>query len=912
MQINLQRYVFFYILSIRRSYYFCRLLGILLLCLPVGGYAQTGDSPVGDSLAVGRSKKSVTRTMDSLVVSSVDTVGVSDTTKGESVGRVLAISPNALTDIVDYSAEDSIAFNIKERSATLYHGGKIHYQEMNLDADSIGIDFNKQTIRATSMRDTNGAIKGRPLFKQSADEYIADTITFNYSTKKGIIAGVITAEGDGFLHGNKVKKINDSVMYLNSGQYTTCNYAHPHFALNFTKSKMITGDRMVTGPAYITIEDVPTPLAVPFAFFPMTHGRASGILIPSYGWMNSRGYYLHNGGYYFALGQTLDLAITGDIYTNLSWALEANSNYYRRYKYRGNFDIRYGKTQEGLKGDPNTYQQYSDFKLTWKHQQDAKANPNSRFSADVNLQSRNYNRNTTVRSDYFTSTTTSSIAYSTQIGSSLSLAASLRESYNVQTGLINLQLPSISLNSVTFYPFRRKAMSGSYKWYENISMGYTMNAENNMTLQDSILFKPAMLNTFNYGVKHSIPVSLSVKVLKFFNWTNSVSYNARWHWSTIEKNYDAATDEVTIDTIRRFATNRDVSYSTSLTTRIYGMFNFRKGFLRAIRHVINPSVSFNYRPDFGNSKFGYWKEYTDNTGYVHRYSVFEQSLYGGPSDGRSGQVRFSIGNNLEIKVASPRDTNNETTKITLLENLTLAMSYDMAKDSLNWSDFSITGRTTLFKSLVLNYSGTFCPYVIDDKGRKYNRFLWKEEGRLFRTDRTNVSAQLSLSLNNNTFKKNGNDGKAATTPAGQNIVPPILQTPHNENPALMIGNYVDFSVPWNLSVNYTLSYVNTYVAAQYNYDKSFVQTLSLSGNFSLTDKWRFAFSSGYDFVNHGMSYTSIDIYRDLHCWEMRFNWVPFGYYKSWNFGINIKASSLRDVKYEKRRSYQDNQNYYLN
>ena len=821
-------------------------------------------------------------------------------------GVLLPLSPNALTDIVDYKAKDSIALNIKEKTAFLYSKGDVKYQKMALQADAIDVDFNRQTMHASSTTDSAGHVVGRPFFKQDDAEYMADTITFNYNTKKGIICGIITQEGDGYLHGHKIKKMNDSVMFLSSGQYTTCNYTHPHFAINFSKSKIISGDKLLTGPAYLTIEDVPTPLAIPFAFIPMTHGRSSGILIPSYGWMDSRGYYLRNGGYYFAINDQMDLSLLGEIYTNLSWAAEAKSNYYRRYKYKGNVDFRYGITKEGLEGDPNTYRKYSDFKFHWQHAQDAKANPHSRFSADVNLQSRNYNRNTTNSNDYFTSTTTSSISYTAQLGNAFNLAASMRESFNAQTGLMNLKLPSISLNSITFYPLRRKSPNGAYRWYENISMSYGLNAENNITTQDSAIFSQQTLDRMQYGIQHSIPISGSIKLLKFFNWTNSIAYNERWHWSSIEKRYDSVSNTVSIDTIQGFKANRDVSFSSSLSTRIYGMFMFKRGFVKAIRHVINPSVSFSYRPDFGSDRFGYWKQYTDNTGYVHRYSIFEQSLYGGPADGKSGIVRFNVGNNLEVKVASPRDTTGETKKITLLENLNLAMSYDLAKDSLNWSDFVISGRTTLFKSLILNYSGTFCPYEIDSEGRKHNKLLIETQHRLFHRSNSNYSAQLSLNINGNTFKKEGSSKKNE----GQMILPPIMQSPYNENPVLLMGNYVDFSVPWNLSLNYTLSYVNKYVSQLYHYQHDVVQTLSITGNFNLTEKWKVVFSTGYDFMNRGMSYTSIDIYRDLHCWEMRFNWVPFGYYKSWNFAINIKAPALKDLKYEKRHSYLDNKGYY--
>ena len=835
-----------------------------------------------------------------------DSISVADSVKKDSVSSELPLSTNAMEDILKYKAKDSVAFNLDNRRAFIYNEGEVHYQDMELKADAMSVDFNTNLIRASGVEDSNGHTLGKPYFKQGDAEYSADTIAFNYDTKKGIIHGVITQEGEGFLHGQKIKKVNDSVMYLSKGQYTTCNYAHPHYAINFTKSKLIMNDKIVTGPAYISIEDVPTPLAVPFAFFPLTHDRASGFLMPSYGWMNNQGYYLKDIGWYFAINDRFDLALTGDIYTNLSWAAEAKSNYYKRYKYKGNVDIRYGITREGIRGDSNTYNKYSDFKITWRHDQDPKANPNSRFSADVNLQSRNYSKNTTNRNDYFNSTTTSSISYSTKLGSYFNLALAARESFNAQTGLMNIKLPSISLSSVTIYPFRRKAPTGSYKWWENIQFSYQLNAENNVSAQDSELFKKAILNKMQYGIQQSIPLSLSVKVFKYFNWTNSISYNERWHFSTIRKDYDPATSSLVIDTVWGFRTNRDVSFSTSLSTRIYGMFNFKHGWLKALRHVINPSLSLNYRPNFGSDKLGWWKQYTDATGYVHRYSIFEQSLYGGPADGRSGMVRLNIGNNLEIKVGKWHST-EDFKKVTLLENLNLAMSYDIARDSLNWSDFTVTGRTTLFRTLVLNYSGSFCPYVIDSLGNKHNQFLVKTEHRLFRTDNSTWSAQLSWSFNPNTFKKK-KEGEQIKNQG--HAVRPTLLSPYNDNPALFVGEYVDFSVPWNISLSYTFSYVSRYVAAQYGLNHEVVQSLSVSGNFSITKNWKVAFSTGYDFVNKGLSYTSIDIYRDLHCWEMRFNWTPFGYYKGWNFVINIKAPSLRDVKYEKKKNYQDNQGYY--
>ncbi len=838
---------------------------------------------------------------------------------------LLQLSPNAITDIIHYKAVDSVAINLDTRQATLYKEGDIHYDGMELKADEVVVDFNRQTLKARGVPDSTGQYAGRPYFKQDDAEYYADTLTFNYSTKKGIVSGVLTQEGDGYLHGARVKMVSDSVMFLSSGQYTTCNYAHPHFAINFSHSKLITGSMILTGPAYVSIRDVPTPLALPFAFFPLVKGRSSGIIVPSYGWMNGRGYYLKDGGYYWAVNDNMDLTFLAELYTNISWKGEVRSNYYKRYRYKGSVDISYGRYRQGLKEDTAQYNVFSDFKVAWRHDQDAKANPHSRFSANVNLQSRNYNKTTTNSNDYFNSTTTSSMSYNTQLSAFLNLSAAFNESFNSQTGLMNLKLPTVSLSSITFYPFRGKNATGSNKWYQNISMSYVMNGGNNLSVQDTNLLKRSVLSKMQYGISHRIPVQSSVKVLRFFNWTNNISYNERWHWSTIRKSIDSATQALKIDTVRGFRANRDFSFSSSLGTRIYGMFNFRLPHFKALRHVINPSVNFSFRPDFGNEKLGFWKSYTDSTGYVHRYSIFEQSLYGGPADGKSGMLGFSIGNNLEAKfkplrlkrshaadtaALSEEEEEEELKKIVLIENLTVAMNYDLSKDSLNWSDLTVNGRTTLFRGLMLNYSGNFIPYEVDSAGRKHSQLLWNTRRKLFQRNNSTWSVQLSWSLSNETFRRKDDNGRPVRS-NNVELLSPILQSPYDFNPGLLAGNYVDFSMPWSLSFNYTLSYVSTYVASQYNFSSNVVQSLGISGNVSLTDHWRISFSSSYDFVNKGFSYTSLDIYRDLHCWEMRFNWVPFGYYRSWNFIVNIKASSLKDIKYEKRQSYQNNENYSL-
>ena len=850
-------------------------------------------------------KKHIPDTLSSVKVVVNDSLKYSnDTIDVDTLGEI-PLSSNAITNMIKYKAQDSIAMEPNGKHAFIYKKGIIDYQDLKLKADNISVDFDKQILCAQGAPDSAGKIGGKPIFKQGDTEYHAEKIIYNINTQKGIINGVITQEGEGFLHGNKVKKLNDSIMCLNSGMFTTCNHADPHFAIKFTKSKLITNDKIVTGPAYLSIGDVPTPLVVPFAFFPFTKGRSSGLIIPSYGWANNRGFYLRGGGYYFAINDYIDLLLAGDIYTNLSWAINPKTNYYKRYKYKGAVDLRYERTKLGIKGT-ELYSEFGDFKLSWTHQQDPKANPNSRFSANVNLVSRNYSKWTSNTNDYFNSTTNSSIAYSTTLGDYFNLSANLGESYNINTRIVELKLPSVSLSSSQFYPFRRKNQQGSYKWYENISVSYVMNASNNITTFDSLLLKPDLFKAMKNGISHNIPVSRTVKVLKDLNWTNKITYNERWHWSTIRKDIDPMSNMLVVDTINGFESNRDATFNSSLNTRLYGMFNFKKGYVKAIRHVIKPSLSFNYRPDFGNPAFGFWQSYTDTLGMEYKYSIFEQSLYGGPSYGKTGNIGFSVSNNLEMKVASEKDTVNGVKKIVLIEDLTVGMSYDMAKDSLNWSSLTVTGRTTLFKSLVINYSGYFIPYALDEQGNMTNQFLWEKEKKFFKRKNSQWNMQLNWTLNSNTFK---NEDNVQATP---NTIPTnaTLQSPFN-NPNQMLGSVVDFSVPWNLSIAYTLSFISQYYANIMAYESDVVQTISLRGDLNLTKNWKIAFTTGYDFEAKMMSYTSIDIYRDLHCWEMRFNWVPFGYYKSWNFTINVKAGMLQDLKYNMRNSYQDNQDYIL-
>ena len=723
---------------------------------------------------------------------------------------------------------------------------------------------------------------------------------YNFDTKQGLISNVFTKESDGYLHGEKVKKKDDRTMYISSGMFTTCdNEDHPHFGISFSKAKAITDDKIVTGPAWFSLMEIPLPVGIPFAYFPFTDGKKSGFLMPSYGNAANRGYYLRNIGWYFAINDYIDLALRGDIYTNLSYALNISSSYVKRYKYRGSIEFRYEDNHTGLKNTPS-YSSSSDFKFRWTHSQEAKSHPYRTFSANVNLVSSKFNQYTTNVSDYFNNTTTSSIAFSTRFGSAWSFTANLGESYNINSGAISLDLPSMTLSSIQFYPFRKKKSSGKRKWYEDISFSYRANLINTIDTYDSLLTSSDLIKNFRNGIMHSIPISSNVKILKYLNWTNSISYTERWYTNSLSKTYNPETDLIDKDTIYGFIANRNANFTSSINTRLYGMFTFKKGFIKAVRHVINPSISFNYTPDFSEPSLGFYDFYTDKEGKRVYYSKTENGVFGSPPQGASGVISFSLGNNLEMKVPDKNDTVEGMRKIVLLEAFNISSGYDLARDSVNWQPLRLTARTTLFKKLLINFSAAYTPYVLDSNGVLTNELLWHKEGRLFQKQNSQWTLNMSWNLNSKA-------DHSQTT--GDYHSPTEMQYSPFSNPNEILSEHVDFSIPWNLTLGVNYSRLSSYIVSIAGYQTNQSATLTARGDLNLTEKWKIGFSSGYDFINKDFTYTSIDFYRDLHCWEMRMNWIPFGPRQGWNFSISVKAPMLQDLKYEKRNDFRNRMEY---
>lgn len=802
-------------------------------------------------------------------------------------------------DRVNYSSKDSITIDLSLKKVFLYNESKIKYQGIELESGEMSINFKTKALSAQGIKDSNNNMVQYPIFKEKGTEYRSTNIDYNFDTKKGYIKGVFTKEGEGYLHGEKVKKVDDKTMYISHGKFTTCDLDHPHFSINFSKAKAITQDKIITGPAWFSIMDIPLPLGIPFGYFPFTSTKQSGLLIPTYGYAQNRGYYLRNLGWYFAINDYVDLIAQGDIYTNLSWAVNLRSNYVKRYKYRGNLELRFEENKTGIKNTPS-FSSSTDFKLRWTHQQDAKSNPNSNFSANVNLVSRSFNQYAVNVSDYFNNTTTSSIAYSRKLGKKFNLTANLGESYNINTGSINLDLPSITLSSSQFYPFRKKQSKGKQSWYENISFTYRTSLVNNINTIDTLLFTQEVYRNMRNGMSHSIPIQSSVKILKHFNWTNSINYNERWYLNSTIKQYNPITDLVDKDTVFGFISNRDVSFNTSLNTRLYGMFAFKKGYIKALRHVINPSLSMNFTPDFSDPSLGFYNFYLDKLGNKVFYSKTEDGMFGSPPRGKSGIVSFNLGNNLEMKVGSKKDSIKNERKIVLLESFNISTGYDLARDSVNWQPLRITARTTLFQRLVINYSASYTPYVINQSGQLTNEFLYNKEKILFK----NQNSQWDLNLNWQLNSKKSN-----TQTSTDNISPTEQTYSPFANPNEVFGYNVDFTIPWSLNLGLNFSRLSSYIVALANYQTNLSSVLSAKGDINLTNKWKIGFTSGYDFINKDFTYTSIDFYRDLHCWEMRMNWIPFGPRAGWNFTIAVKASMLQDLKYEMRDDFRNRIEY---
>jgi hypothetical protein len=806
-------------------------------------------------------------------------------------------SNSILKDNIDLSASDSTIYSINGKKVFLFGDAVIKYEDIELKAGYIEVDMEKNIIYAEGIKDSVGKDIEQPVFTQGEEVIKTKSITYNVQTKRAFIKGLSTQQDEGYLHSESTKKEADNSITLSHGKYTTCELDHPHFYLSLSRAKVVPGKTIVASYSYLVIEDIPLyPLMIPFAFFPTTQEKASGFIIPKFGEERNRGFYLREGGYYFAINDYLDFALTGDVYSKGSWLVNGKSKYKLRYKFRGSIDVAFSKV---IYGEPglSDYNESNEYRIKWTHTQDPKARPNSNFSANVNFISRGENKyNSKTSNDYLTNTTSSSISYRKKFANTpFSTSINLRHNQNNKTGDVQLNLPQMTLNMSRIFPFRKKKAIGKAKWYENIGVTYSGNFENKSEgLTDSILFDNSV-NKWDYfknGIQHKVPLKTSLKVLKYFNLSPRINLTDRMYFKRTMLNSEQYVDgngnirdTIVEDVQTGFYNVYDYDAGVGLGTTIYGMYGFRKGWIKAIRHVITPSVSLSYRPDFQQEQWGYYKLRPDDTTGTKYYSPYAGSIYGTPGTGKSGMVSFSLSNNLEMKVFSKKDTINHETKIKILEALNFSSSYNMMADSMNWSPISMNARTTLFKMLSLSMSAQANLYAIDSLGHIYDKFQYQvNAGQPFRITNARISTGFNLN-SKRLFNKNKDD---------------VGEPENTTSDVYGHYGYDYFDIPWNMNIQYSLSYINNGVKPDV------AQSLNFSGDFSLTRKWKIGFRSGYDFEAYDFTYTSFNISRDLHCWVATLSLIPFGQRQSYNFSIGAKSAVLQDLKYNKNQSWIDN------
>ena len=830
---------------------------------------------------------------------------------------------------VIYEASDSIVFT-KEGYAHLYGEGKVNYQNIELTSAVITMNMDSSTVYATGVTDTAGGETGSPIFKDGETPYESKIMRYNFKTKKGFINSIVTQQGEGYVTSEEGKKGANDEIYMRHGKYTTCdNHEHPHFYLKLSMAKVRPKKNVVFGPAQLVVEDVPLPIAVPFGFFPFNSSYSSGFIMPTYGDEMNRGFYLRDGGYYFAISDQMDLKVLGEVFTKGSWGLSAASNYNKRYKFSGSFNASYLVTKTGEKNMPD-YSVSKDFRIQWSHRQDAKANPNSSFSASVNFATSSYDRSSLSSlynpQQYSQNTKASSVSYSRnfpEIGLNISGAFNITQ--NTRDSSLSMTLPDVNISLNRIYPFKRKKSAGDERWYEKISLQYTGSITNSISTKDNLLFKTPLTQWEN-GMQHKIPVSATFNLFKYINIVPSFNYTERWYLRKVKQSYDASPtsrDHVKRDTINGFNRLYDYNLSLQMNTKLYGMYKplFMKSKELQIRHVFTPTVSYTYTPDFGKSRYGYYDTYTytDEDGEVRtvEYSPYEGAVYGYPGKNMSQNISFSIDNNIEMKMKSDKDTTGYK-KISLIDQLGASLSYDVANKK--WSDLSMNLRLKLTKSYTFNMNASFATYAyqFDENGNVVvgDRTEWSY-GRFGRFQ--GYSGSFSYTLNNDTFKKlfgkkeedeKNKDNKGKEENEDEETEEETEEQNNNSNmrktekASVDSDGYLAFKLPWSVSLSYSYS-IREDRSKDINiktmrYPYSLTHSLNVSGNFKIGSRWNMTYSTGYDFTSKEMSMTTLNITRDLHCFNMSCGLV-FGPFTSYNFSIRANSSMLTDaLKWDQR------------
>lgn len=873
-----------------------------------------------------------------------------DSTRKDSINTdTLKRSKSALDAPVQFAAKDSITFDYIISRANLYGEGKVNYQNLELQADLITMSLDSSIVHASGRMDTTEAkneIIGKPVFKQGGDEYEPDSISYNFKTQKAFISNVYTDQGEGILVGEETKRDSMGVMYGRGGKYTTCDADHPHFYLKLTRYKVRPGEDVVFGPAYLVVEDVPLPLAIPYGFFPFSKSYSSGFIMPTYGDETTRGFYLRDGGYYFAISDKVDLKALGEIYTKGSWGISAQSTYKKRYKFSGNIMFSFQNTKEGEKNMPD-YAVSKSFKLTWSHRQDAKANPTQSFSASVNFATSSYERNNLTSmynpESYTQSTRTSSISYSKTFNSiGMTLSGTFNLSQNMRDSTLAVTLPTLNISLARFNPFKRKKQAGKERWYEKIAVSYTGTLSNSITAKENEILKKSLIKDWRNGMRHQVPISASFTVLNYINVTPSFNFTDRMYTNKIMQSWNVDRQAVERDTLYGFYNVYNYNMSVSANTKLYGTYKLilpdkqgHKEQKLIVRHVMTPTVGFSYAPDFGAARFGFYDTYvkTDARGNVSTvsYSPFSSGAYGTAPTGKTGSLNMDLSNNVEMKVRSDKDSTGYR-KISLIDELGGSLSYNMAAKSRPWSDLSMRVRLKLTKSYTFSMNALFATYAYekDADGRVYlsDHTEWSK-GRFGRFQ--GMSQNLSYTFNNQTFsklfskkdkksKKDDDDEELdedETNPEMQNIDPERAKAKNGakqQDGGLDEDGYVKFTLPWSFSVSYGVS-MRENTSAPINekrmrYPYKLTHNLNFSGNIRIAQNWNINFSSGWDFNYKKLSMTTASLSRDLHCFSMSCSMV-IAPYRSYNFTFACKAGTLADaLKWKKQSSYSSNIDWY--
>lgn len=811
-----------------------------------------------------------------------------------------------LEDDVDYTAEDSIVGSPGEGKAELYNKAYVKYQDITLEAGYIRIDFNTSTLYARGLKDTSGKVSQKPLFTEAGKTYRADEMHYNFESKKAKIKKVITQEGEGFLHGQDVKKVGDNVLYIKNASYTTCSHEHPHFRIRTNKAKVIPGEKVVTQFAYLEVMDIPTPLMLPFGFFPTTDKRKSGILIPANGSSPFRGYFLKDGGFYWAGTDYVDLTVKGDIYTQGGWGLRTQSNYKKRYAYSGNVNLSYNKIKFGREEfaefNSSAFDNRSDFAIRWTHNQDPKSNPSFRFNANVNIASATFYKVTSTNTnDILTNTLNSSVSINKSWpGKPYNLSVSARHNQNNATESLTFTLPQATFSVNRLFPFKRKVSVGKKKWYEEIGITYTANTANEIrtTLNSQILNRRTLLDEARNGISHTIPISANYKIFNNLVLNPSINYTERWYFKRRDYRYVDSLNSTTFDTVNGFYANRDFRAQANLSTKVYGTFKY-KGFVKAIRHVATPTVGVSYRPDFSNEFWGYYQNVqSDSLGNTSALDRYSGQLYGSAGSGRQGNVNFNLLNTLEAKVKSSKDSTGMK-KIRVLERFSLSTSYNMAAEEFKWQPLRFIASSSAFRGLInMNYASTFDFYGFDEStNSRVNESAQSINGVWLRP--TSQTFTSGVSLNAARFKKSGAAKKKVEQKEEENKQPEGVGVTEGDPDYYNPKTTFDFKPTWNLSLNYNLRKSYSGLEATVS------QSMDVSGDIQLTENWRVNFRTGYDFRNKDFTATSFNFFRNLHCWEMQCSWIPFGFQQSYTLTIRVRSDVLSDLKYERRRGVGD-------